>query len=159
VEGQPVLLRDGSGQEHRAVVRADGTVTVNGLDLRVHKADDGSLVVEAARHRMIWAVVSGEVVWVFLDGEVFTFEIEQDVRRRRRSTGQHESLTAPMPATVRKVGVSAGDAVLRGDVLIVLEAMKMELPVRAHVDGVVTTVHCREGDLVQPGVRLIELGS
>jgi 3-methylcrotonyl-CoA carboxylase alpha subunit len=42
-------------------------------------------------------------------------------------------------------------------VLIVLEAMKMELPIRATSDGRVTAIHCREGDLVQPGVTLIEV--
>ena len=64
---------------------------------------------------------------------------------------------SPMPATVRKVLVGAGDTVRKNDVLIVLEAMKMELPVKATADGRVGKVCCREGDLVQPGVPLIEL--
>jgi biotin carboxyl carrier protein len=62
-----------------------------------------------------------------------------------------------MPATVVKVLVSAGSSVRRGDALVVLEAMKMELAVRAPRDGVVTAVHCREGDLVQPERVLIEI--
>jgi biotin carboxyl carrier protein len=61
-----------------------------------------------------------------------------------------------MPATVTAVHVAAGDRVTRGDVLIVLEAMKMELPVRAPGDGTVAAVHCRPGDLVQPDVSLID---
>ena len=44
-----------------------------------------------------------------------------------------------------------------GDVLIALEAMKMELPIRAPRDGVVRAVHCREGELVQPDQVLLEL--
>ncbi|MGH9411278.1 MAG: acetyl-CoA carboxylase biotin carboxyl carrier protein subunit, partial [Vicinamibacterales bacterium] len=51
----------------------------------------------------------------------------------------------------------AGDSVRAGDVLILLEAMKMELPVRAPADARVTAVHCRPGDLVQPNVGLIDL--
>jgi biotin carboxyl carrier protein len=47
--------------------------------------------------------------------------------------------------------------VRRGDVLMVLEAMKMELPVRAPADGTVARVNCREGELVQPGEALAEL--
>ena len=62
-----------------------------------------------------------------------------------------------MPATVRKVAVEPGSVVKKGDTLLVLEAMKMELPVRAPADGVVKKVSCREGDLVQPGVPLVEI--
>jgi biotin carboxyl carrier protein len=62
-----------------------------------------------------------------------------------------------MPATVRQIRVKTGDVVHRGDTLIVLEAMKMELPVRAGADGTVSAIRCREGELVQPGVPLIEI--
>ena len=48
-------------------------------------------------------------------------------------------------------------AVSEGDTLIVLEAMKMELPIKAPRGGVVKAVHCAKGDLVQPGVNLLEL--
>ncbi len=62
-----------------------------------------------------------------------------------------------MPATVVRVLVAPGDLVARGDTLIVLEAMKMELPVRAPRDAAVRAVHCREGDLVPPERVLIDL--
>jgi biotin carboxyl carrier protein len=62
-----------------------------------------------------------------------------------------------MPATVLKVLVAPGAAVAKGDTLVVLEAMKMELPIRAAGDGVVGEVFCREGELVQAGAPLVEL--
>ena len=62
-----------------------------------------------------------------------------------------------MPATVRRINVAVGDAVAAGDTLIVLEAMKMELPIRAGAAGTVTSIACREGELVQPGVALVEI--
>jgi biotin carboxyl carrier protein len=62
-----------------------------------------------------------------------------------------------MPAVVRAVLVSVGDAVAKGDVLVMLEAMKMELPVRAPRPGTVASVGCVAGELVQPGVPLVEL--
>jgi biotin carboxyl carrier protein len=62
-----------------------------------------------------------------------------------------------MPARVVKVQVQPGDQVKKGDVAVLLEAMKMELPIRAFGDGVVTAVHCRAGDLVQPDVPLVEI--
>jgi biotin carboxyl carrier protein len=62
-----------------------------------------------------------------------------------------------MPATVLRVEAAPGDAVRRGDTLVILEAMKMELPVRAPADGTVKAVHCQPGDLVQAGVPLIDV--
>ena len=62
-----------------------------------------------------------------------------------------------MPATVLKVLVSAGAPVKKGDTLVILEAMKMELPLRAPADATVAAVHCREGELVQPDTVLVEL--
>jgi 3-methylcrotonyl-CoA carboxylase alpha subunit len=105
-----------------------------------------------------WTAVAGDTRWVFLDGEVFEFQAGERAARRRASA-HHGTLSAPMPATVRRVAVSVGDAVKQGETLLVLEAMKMELPVRSPLDGVVEAVKCREGELVQPGVPLIEIRS
>jgi 3-methylcrotonyl-CoA carboxylase alpha subunit len=102
-----------------------------------------------------WTVAAGDVRWVFLDGKVFELTEARPAARARG--GHHGSLTAPMPATVRRVLVGVGDAVKRGEPLVILEAMKMELPVRANGPGTVTAVHCREGELVQPGLALIEI--
>jgi 3-methylcrotonyl-CoA carboxylase alpha subunit len=62
-----------------------------------------------------------------------------------------------MPATVRRLLVAPGDRVKAGDSLLILEAMKMELPVRAPAAGTVRAILCREGDLVQPGVALVTI--
>ncbi len=62
-----------------------------------------------------------------------------------------------MPATVTAVLVTPGATVSTGDTLVRLEAMKMELAIRAPVDGTVTGVACREGELVQPGRPLVTL--
>ena len=75
----------------------------------------------------------------------------------RKKTAAGESMMAPMPATVVKVLVEAGQDVAEGAIVLVLEAMKMELPIRAPRDGVVRAVHCTQGELVQPGIALVEL--
>ena len=77
-------------------------------------------------------------------------------RSRRSVSTAGQALVAPMPATVINVQVKTGDAVKKGDVVIVLEAMKMELPLRALGDGVVSAVRCREGELVQADATLVE---
>ncbi len=62
-----------------------------------------------------------------------------------------------MPATVIRVLAEPGREVKRGETLLLLEAMKMELPVRAPRDGKVKALHCQAGQLVQPGVPLVDL--
>jgi biotin carboxyl carrier protein len=66
-------------------------------------------------------------------------------------------VSAPMPATVLAVEVAPGDRVRKGATIVLLEAMKMELPVRATLDGVVRAVHCRKGEIVKPDAPLVEL--
>ncbi len=105
---------------------------------------------------MAWAVVVDGTGWAFVAGRVFTFEVEPS-GRRRAGAAHHGPITAPMPAAVRKVAVAVGDTVQRGDVLVVLEAMKMEMPVRADADGTVEAVNCREGEMVRAGEVLVEL--
>ena len=102
----------------------------------------------------LYAVSSGPTTWVFRNG--FVYEITEAAATRKRA-GAHESLTAPMPATVIQINVAAGAEVKRGEILLLLEAMKMELPVRAPADGRVIAVQCEAGQLVQSGATLIEL--
>jgi acetyl/propionyl-CoA carboxylase alpha subunit len=107
---------------------------------------------------LAYVVDAGDERWVFIDGAVLRVEFERPAGRRRAPrAGAHESLAAPMPATVVRVLVTPGETVSRGTPLVILEAMKMELPLRAPQDAVVTAVACQEGDLVQPGEPLVEL--
>jgi biotin carboxyl carrier protein len=133
------------------------TLRIDGTAFEVDLAPDRILVdgVETAPPRRSHAVASGDTRWVFVDGEVYEFEVQRP--GRRGASSHHASLSAPMPATVRRINVVPGARVSKGDTLLVLEAMKMELPVRAPDDGVVTAVSCKEGDLVQAGVPLLEI--
>lgn len=114
--------------------------------------------VEIDGRRVIATVVrDGRRAWVHLAGRVFVVEPEESGTRRGSAAADHDALSAPMPATVTRVNVAAGDTVSDGDVVVLLEAMKMELPIRAPRDGKVARVNCREGDLVQPGEPLVDL--
>jgi biotin carboxyl carrier protein len=114
-------------------------------------AEDGQVV---ALH----AVADGDVVWVHAEGHVHLFDAgPADATRTRRRAGHAGDLSAPMPAVVRAILVEPGDRVSAGDVLVMLEAMKMELPVRSPRDALVSAVLCGPGDLVQPGAPLVEL--
>jgi biotin carboxyl carrier protein len=62
-----------------------------------------------------------------------------------------EEIRAEMVANVWKVVKSAGDEVTEGDTIVILESMKMEIPVIAEVDGVLAQIAVNEGDVVQEG--------
>jgi acetyl/propionyl-CoA carboxylase alpha subunit len=158
-----VSLRDAQGTEYRIVI-SEGRVTASEAVFRVERIDSATVWLRPADENgsgapqtLAYTVASGGAHWVFVNGEVYRFDAEQTGGRRKRSAAASGSLTAPMPATVRRIEATAGQAVRRGDVLIVLEAMKMELPVRAPADGTIARVNCREGELVQPGQELAEL--
>ena len=81
-----------------------------------------------------------------------------DTKRKSR-TAINDAMASPMPATVVKVLVREGASIKQGAVVVLLEAMKMELPIRAPRDGVVRAIRCAPGELVQAGVPLVELDS
>jgi len=99
-------------------------------------------------------VVQGTEVWFALDGEIWTIDVAD---QRPRARHRDHSLSAPMPGIVLKILVKQGDHVSKGAPLLILEAMKMEHQVVAPRDGTVAAINCAEGELVQPGVDLVEI--
>ena len=160
-----VTLRDERGIEYEVAVDVGGSATTAGRTMQVSHARRGEVRVG---ERTVWVASNGDLRWTFIDGQVYILELATPpavpganptaASPRARSKGHRGgALSAPMPATVVKIAVAPGDHVKAGDALIVLEAMKMELPVRTAVDGTVKAIRCREGELVQPGEDLVEL--
>ena len=71
-----------------------------------------------------------------------------------QASGEGEAVQSPMPGTILDVKVAVGDSVKKGQVLMILEAMKMENEIMAGVDGVVTSVGVTKGASVQTGDAL-----
>jgi acetyl-CoA carboxylase biotin carboxyl carrier protein len=71
--------------------------------------------------------------------------------RPKESFAMADEIRAEMVANVWKVVASAGDEVAEGDTLVILESMKMEIPVLAESDGTVAQLAVNEGDVVQEG--------
>ena len=73
-------------------------------------------------------------------------------------TGAGEAVSAPMPGTILKVNVTQGQAVKEGEVLCILEAMKMENEIMASKAGTVTQVLVSKGSAVDTGAPLVVIG-
>ena len=69
-----------------------------------------------------------------------------------------QTINAPLAGNVFKILVSPGDQVANGDVVIILEAMKMETEIRSAFDGTVSSIQVKDGDSVSSGQPLISLG-
>ncbi len=103
------------------------------------------LVLDGVRHRVLFAE-SASSASVEVDGVLHAITLAEG-----------GSVVAPAPAMVIEMFVKEGDTVEAGDLLAMLEAMKMELPVRALEGGVVRRVRCRAAEQVASGQVLVEL--
>jgi acetyl/propionyl-CoA carboxylase alpha subunit len=100
------------------------------------------------------AAREGTLCWVALQGE--TYELDTSMRPRNVELTIGSEVAAPMPGVVIALQTKADQKVRRGDLLFVVEAMKMELRVEAPADGVVKKVLASVGQQVERGQRLAE---
>ena len=142
---------------------ADGMGPVMAGDPNIIEISAGELLLEHdGRRTRLFIAIDGDVRWVFFEGRTYRIEEvrtgSKGFEQVRRGSGAHiGTLTAPMPATVLRIQAKPGAVVKKGETLLVLEAMKMELPLRSPQNGTVAAVHCSEGQLVQPGVTLVDI--
>lgn len=73
-------------------------------------------------------------------------------------SGSGKAVKSPLPGVIISVNVNVGDAVKAGQVVAVLEAMKMENEIQAECDGTVTAVHTAKGDSILEGAAIVTLG-
>jgi 3-methylcrotonyl-CoA carboxylase alpha subunit len=110
------------------------------------------------RFETVYVAGGPDKPWAFWNGQIFAgAPAETPTSGRAGRRDREERLFAPMPATVLKVLVQPGATVVKGGVVVILEAMKMELPVRSPANATVKAIHCREGELVQADMTLVEL--
>jgi 3-methylcrotonyl-CoA carboxylase alpha subunit len=149
-------VRIASGDRVRDVRVEPDAARIDGERKEIRSSISGEeriLEVDGRRH-VVWAARSGERAFVWCDGDVFEFV---RLARGARSAADSNDLKAPMPGRIRRTLFSEGDPVTRGQVLVVLEAMKMEHAIRAPRDGTVRRVAHRDGELVEAGAALVEI--
>lgn len=144
------------------VERASGEYRIT-IDDRVYRVSAGRsapgemvLFVNGTQHTAHIAS-NGSTHYVAIDGHILELTQPDTSHTRRRHHHGEDSLTASMPGQVTKVLVTEGDAVERGQGLLILEAMKMEIRVAAPHAGRVAKVSVSEGQVVDRGQVLVEL--
>jgi 3-methylcrotonyl-CoA carboxylase alpha subunit len=133
------------------ITRGDGIVAASfdGVRVKARYFVYGSLAHHGLGHQ------SHLHVWP--DGQHYDFIYEDPRSKEFSASASSGDLTTPLPGVVATVAVSAGQKVSAGDVLMVIEAMKMEHTITAPYAGTVQTVHFARGDRVPEGSALLEL--
>jgi biotin carboxyl carrier protein len=148
------LTPGGSGKAYRA------TIGEKPVDVEILQAKDGKLdlLIDGKR---VTAYVSSENAkrWVTVNGQ--TFVLTKPAAGTRKSGGGHHhaagELTTPMPGQVRAVNVVEGESVTKGQTLLVIEAMKMEIRIQAPRAGKVMKLLVKQGQTVEREQMLIEI--
>lgn len=125
--------------------------------VEVEETAPGSFVLRSTESTEVFHCVrDGDVIHLLWRGTVYRLEVEGEGARaaHRHVPG---GLEAPMPGKVIAVTVAPGQAVSKGEELLIVEAMKMENAIRAPRDGRIKSVAAKVGDMVSPGVVLVEM--
>jgi len=128
------------------------------FDIEILGAKNGKLdLLIDGEHVTAYVSSDGAKRWVTINGKTFVLT-KSTGRQRRGSSHDHGSgLIAPMPGLVRSVNVVEEEAVKKGQTLMVLEAMKMEIRIQAKNDGMVKAIHVKQGQTVERDQTLITL--
>jgi len=126
--------------------------------VRFARGADGQLTFILDGHKVEAHIsTDGKRRWISVGGKTLVFEKTSGQRRGGASGYSSGRLTAPMPGQVRAVNVAVGDAVTKGQTLLVLEAMKMEIRIQAPNDGVVERLAVEQSETVEREQVLIEI--
>ncbi len=142
--------------DQRATIREGETFTT--FDFSAEQTvDSWHLNLPDGQYRAVISS-SGDMREIWLKGA--TYSLKREAERTSRATTPDKAsgqIEAQMPGLVREVLVQAGDHVERGQTLVILEAMKMELRMPAPFDGVVKQMHIRKGEIAARGQLLVEI--
>ncbi len=157
-DGHQDLTLHHAGIDHalRAFPRPDGTFALEAGGRRgaVGRRDGDALAIDGVRCR-VPVVRDRDTFWVIVDGAAWPLRLVDPLAPPRSEGAGGDRLVATMPGRIVAVQTEPGAAVKRGEVLLVLEAMKVQMRLTAPRDGVVAAVRAVLGDLVDDGDDLI----
>ena len=134
------------------------TIGEKTFDVEILQAKDGKLDL-LVDGKQITAYVSSDNAkrWVTVNGQTFVLTKSSGAKQRATGHDHASELVAPMPGQVRAVNVLEGESVTKGQTLLVLEAMKMEIRIQAPRAGKVAKLFVNQGQTVEREQVLIEI--
>ena len=107
----------------------------------------------------LWAEKDGETLWIHYQGSTWKWIPPEKILNSSDSSVSNikENISAPMPGRIVKLPFQKGSKVKRGEVLLVLSAMKMEYTFKAEAEGVVEDILCHSGEQVDADQVLIRM--
>lgn len=166
------------------------TTTINDKTYQIEINEDHRITVDGVEHTVDFETISGQPVYsllingrsyeayvneseddhawqVIIGGGLYTAVVEDEREKRLRAqaggvaaAGGEFQLKAPMPGLIVTVPVTEGQAVKQGDILVILESMKMQNELKCPRDGTITRLKARAGDSVEQNqVLLVVVGS
>jgi acetyl/propionyl-CoA carboxylase alpha subunit len=130
------------------------------IDVDLGVATDGrAWLTLGDRHLEVVVATRGDDVFVHIDGEAYQLRYQHPLDRLAAASGgsAEDSIRAPMPGSIVAVSVKAGDAVSKGQTLLVMESMKMETTIAAPRDGVIAAVTYDKGQTFDRDALLLSL--
>jgi acetyl/propionyl-CoA carboxylase alpha subunit len=130
------------------------------LDIDLAVAADGrAWLTLGERHLEVVVATRGDDVFVHVDGEAYQLRYQHPLDRLAAAAGgsAEDHIRAPMPGSIVAVSVQAGDAVTKGQTLLVMESMKMETTIAAPRDGVIAAVTYEKGQTFDRDALLLSL--
>jgi biotin carboxyl carrier protein len=129
------------------------------IDIEIIRSENGRFdLLTDGKRVAAWVSSDNARRWVTVNGQTLVLTKSSGVQKGGH--GYHHAageLTAPMPGQVRAVNVSEGDTVTKGQTLLVLEAMKMEIRIHSPQDGVVEKLFVKQGQTVEREQVLIDI--
>lgn len=153
--GMMELAVDGKPHDVAVTILDRECRRVGDEDFRIVARTGASLVLDTGSRILHLDLVVGEDVHVAWQGSSHVGRQRHQRRAAGDSTAASGDVTAPLPGTVAAVRIAEGDTFRRGDVLVVLEAMKVEIAIRAEGAGTARTVAVQPGDRVEEGAILV----
>ena len=164
---QVLVVRDADGRSHRLESSADTRGYRIAMGEHVIRAGEprfpeGEIEVEVDGMLVRYLVkIEAHRVLLARGAKSHTFDI---IPQRQALAGDSETeltgegvIRAPMPGAVESIKVDVGDRVGSGDVLVTMEAMKLMHSLASSVDGTVSAIHCREGEIIEANALLLEI--
>ena len=141
-----------SGKVYLATL-GDKTISVEVLQAKNGRLD---LLIDS-KHVIAYISSDAAKRWVTVNGRTIVLTKSSGAKRSGAGQDHASELAAPMPGVVRSVNIEVGESVAKGQTLLVLEAMKMEIRIHAPREGVIKKLSVKQGQTVEREQVLIEI--